>query len=161
MSYSKRAILICLSVNPLKWVSCDRSRGLESAAFAAAYFRDHPDIDVLYGACGAINETGMLTDEYPPRPWDLKFALENCDHIINQTASFMRREIIEKVDYLYPAWCHDHDLWLRIGKRFPVRHVDSVWAIQRLHDDAKTMRPGHCDRRNASNSRNVAAKLVS
>src|SRR6516225_7632201 len=28
-------------------------------------------------------------------------------------------------------------------------------------DDAKTMRPGHCDRRNASSSRNVAAKLVS
>jgi hypothetical protein len=27
----------------------------------------------------------------------------------------MRRDIIEKVDYLYPAWCHDHDLWLRIA----------------------------------------------
>jgi glycosyltransferase involved in cell wall biosynthesis len=34
----------------------------------------------------------------------------------------------------------DYDLWLRIGERFPVRHVDSIWAIQRLHDDAKTIR---------------------
>jgi glycosyltransferase involved in cell wall biosynthesis len=34
----------------------------------------------------------------------------------------------------------DYDLWLRIGKRFPVRHVDEVWGIQRLHGDAKTVR---------------------
>lgn len=32
----------------------------------------------------------------------------------------------------------DYDLWLRIGKRFPVRHVDAVWAVQRLHGAAKT-----------------------
>jgi glycosyltransferase involved in cell wall biosynthesis len=99
----------------LAWVNSDDIWDKGAAAFAAQYFRDHPDIDVLYGACGAINEQGQLIDEYPPRPWDLRFALENCDHIINQTASFMRREIIEKVGYLYPAWCHDHDLWLRIA----------------------------------------------
>jgi len=34
----------------------------------------------------------------------------------------------------------DYDLWLRIGKRFAVRRVDAIWAIQRLHDDAKTIR---------------------
>lgn len=33
----------------------------------------------------------------------------------------------------------DYDLWLRIGKRFTVRHVDSVWAVQRLHGSAKTV----------------------
>jgi hypothetical protein len=33
----------------------------------------------------------------------------------------------------------DYDLWLRIGKRFPVRHVDAVWAVQRLHPAAKTV----------------------
>jgi glycosyltransferase involved in cell wall biosynthesis len=99
----------------LAWVNSDDVWEEGAAEFAARYFQDHPDIDVLYGACGAIDETGRLFDEYPPRPWDLGFALENCDHIINQTASFMRREIIERVGYLYPAWCHDHDLWLRIA----------------------------------------------
>jgi glycosyltransferase involved in cell wall biosynthesis len=34
----------------------------------------------------------------------------------------------------------DYDLWLRIGKRFPIKHVDAVWAVQRLHDEAKTIR---------------------
>ena len=33
----------------------------------------------------------------------------------------------------------DYDLWLRIGKRFPVRHVDTIWSVQRIHNDAKTV----------------------
>jgi len=33
----------------------------------------------------------------------------------------------------------DYDLWLRIGMRFPVRHVDAVWAIQRRHEEAKSV----------------------
>jgi hypothetical protein len=33
----------------------------------------------------------------------------------------------------------DYDLWLRIGKRYPVRHVDEVWAVQRLHGGAKSV----------------------
>ena len=34
----------------------------------------------------------------------------------------------------------DYDLWLRIGKRFRVEHVDAVWATQRIHGDAKSIR---------------------
>ncbi|HEY5100424.1 MAG TPA: glycosyltransferase family 2 protein [Gaiellaceae bacterium] len=34
----------------------------------------------------------------------------------------------------------DYDLWLKIGKRFPIWHVDAVWAVQRLHAEAKTLR---------------------
>jgi glycosyltransferase involved in cell wall biosynthesis len=34
----------------------------------------------------------------------------------------------------------DYDLWLRIGKRFPVHHLDQVWGVQRLHEQAKTVR---------------------
>ncbi|MGI8422294.1 MAG: glycosyltransferase family 2 protein [Gaiellaceae bacterium] len=33
----------------------------------------------------------------------------------------------------------DYDLWLRIGKLFPVSHVDAVWSIQRLHAGAKSV----------------------
>ena len=96
---------------------------LEQGAIRAAveYFDANPGIDVLYGACGFIDAAGKLFEVHPPRPWDLKLAVERCDHIIHQIASFMRRGIIERVDYVYPAWCHDHDLWLRIavaGGRF-------------------------------------------
>jgi hypothetical protein len=34
----------------------------------------------------------------------------------------------------------DYDLWLKIGKRYDVRHVDTIWSIQRLHEDAKSIR---------------------
>jgi glycosyltransferase involved in cell wall biosynthesis len=99
----------------LAWVNSDDM--LEAGAVRAAveYFDTHPDVDVLYGACGAIDGDGKPLGEYPPRPWNLKRAVMDCDHIIHQISSFTRRSIIEKVGYVYPAWCHDHDLWLRIG----------------------------------------------
>lgn len=105
----------------LAWVNSDDM--LEEGAISTAvdYFAANPGIDVVYGACGAIDAGGKLFEQFPPRPWDLKLAVETCDHIIHQTAAFMRRGIIEQVGYLYPAWCHDHDLWLRIaivGGRF-------------------------------------------
>ena len=99
----------------LAWVNSDDMWEPGAARLAARYFSNHPEVDVLYGACGGIDAEGNLIADLPPREWDLHFALQNCDHIINQTASFVRRKMIEKVDYLYPAWCHDHDLWLRIA----------------------------------------------
>jgi hypothetical protein len=36
--------------------------------------------------------------------------------MIFQPASFIRRRSLEEVGWLYPAWCHDHDLWLRIAR---------------------------------------------
>jgi hypothetical protein len=47
--------------------------------------------------------------------WDLRHAVEHCDHVIHQAASFMRRGILERVGWLYPKLCHDHDLWLRMS----------------------------------------------
>lgn len=33
----------------------------------------------------------------------------------------------------------DYDLWLKIGRRFRVEHLDSIWGVQRIHDEAKTI----------------------
>jgi glycosyltransferase involved in cell wall biosynthesis len=57
-------------------------------------------------------------------------------------AVFFTREALEEIGELDEAlhMTMDYDLWLRIGKRFPIRHVDAVWGVQRLHEDAKTSR---------------------
>jgi glycosyltransferase involved in cell wall biosynthesis len=60
---------------------------------------------------------------------------------IYSPAVFFTREALEAVggvdEDLHLTM--DYDLWLRIGKRFPVRHVDAVWAVQRLHAGAKSV----------------------
>src|SRR5205085_5716139 len=65
----------------LAWVNSDDMWEPGAARFAARYFHDHPEIDVLYGTCAAIDAEGRVFEEYPARPWDLQAALLNCDHI--------------------------------------------------------------------------------
>jgi len=61
---------------------------------------------------------------------------------IYSPAVFFTREAFEAVGGVDEALhlTMDYDLWIRIGKRFPVLHVEAIWAIQRIHDDAKTIR---------------------
>lgn len=61
---------------------------------------------------------------------------------IYSPAVFFSREAFEAVGDLDESlqMTMDYDLWLRIGKRFPVVHVDAVWGLQRIHAEAKTGR---------------------
>lgn len=79
-------------------------------------FKTHPDVDVVYGTAGIIDETGQVHGDLVPRTWDLEYALRHCDGIIFQPAAFIRRSMLEQVGWLYPVSCHDHDLWLRIAR---------------------------------------------
>jgi glycosyltransferase involved in cell wall biosynthesis len=53
----------------------------------------------------------------------------------------------------------DYDLWLRMGKRFPVRHFDDVWGVQRLHDEAKSVRADPWPERLAVSRRHGGRRL--
>ena len=97
------------------WVNSDDMWDAGAAEYAATYFQDHPDIDVLYGTCGAINATGILIDEYPPRPLGPASRHRELrphyqpDGVVHAAGN--HRE--GRLSYL--SWCHDHDLWLRIA----------------------------------------------
>jgi glycosyltransferase involved in cell wall biosynthesis len=99
----------------LAWLNADDRWEPGAAAMVASVMQEHPEADVVYGDCGVIDAHGNRLEDLPARVWDLKAAVLRCDHIINQAASFIRRSTIERVGYLHEAWCHDHDLWLRIG----------------------------------------------
>ncbi|MBI2766307.1 MAG: glycosyltransferase [Chloroflexi bacterium] len=119
----------------LAWLNADDRWEPGAVAAAVEHFTRHPGVDVLYGDCGGIDPAGRMLQVFPARDWDFPAALVVCDHIINQASSFMSRRIIERVGGLYPAWCHDHDLWLRIaaaGGVFEAVHV--MFASARMQD---------------------------
>jgi glycosyltransferase involved in cell wall biosynthesis len=60
---------------------------------------------------------------------------------IYSPAVFFTREALDAVGPLDESLhlTMDYDLWVRIGTRFPVRHIDAVWATQRLHGEAKSI----------------------
>jgi FkbM family methyltransferase len=111
----------------LTWLNADDLWEPGAVRTIVDYFERWPDIDVIYGIAGIVDDLGRAHGDLVPRAWDLEYALRHCQHVIAQPASFMRRRILEQVGWLYPAWCHDHDLWLRIARaggkfaRLPVR----------------------------------------
>jgi len=120
----------------LAWLNADDLWTPGAVKTAVDYLGRHPEMDVVYGTAGVVDEVGTLWGDLVPRPFELRSALLNCDHIIYQAAAFIRRGILEEVDYLYPAWCHDHDLWLRIahkGGRFG--QVHARLGVDRLRGD--------------------------
>lgn len=131
----------------LAWLNADDVwlPGAVSAAVAA--FTESPELDLLYGACGAIDTKGRLIWVAPPAAWSLDQAIIGCDTIIHQPAAFMRRQAVEKAGWLYEDWCHDHDLWIRMalaGARFgnTAAHLANlrVWAGD-AHSDPELMVP--------------------
>lgn len=99
----------------LAWLNADDVWAPGAVSTAVSSLLAHPEADVVYGDCGLIGPGGEFYTTMRVRDWDLRHAVEHCDHIIHQAASFMRREILERVGWLYPKLCHDHDLWLRVS----------------------------------------------
>ena len=109
----------------LAWLNADDTWEPKAVGRAVTFLQAHAEVDVVYGDCGGIDDRGRLIWFGPAPAWDFHQAVLACDAVINQPSAFMRRSIVEKAGWLYPAWCHDHELWLRIelaGGRFAALH---------------------------------------
>jgi glycosyltransferase involved in cell wall biosynthesis len=99
----------------LAWLNADDLWAPGAVSVAVSYLQQNLHADVVYGDCGIIDHQGKQISIAHVREWDLEYAVEYCDHVIYQAASFMRRSILERVGWLWPKLCHDHELWLRIS----------------------------------------------
>jgi len=118
----------------LAWLNADDVWAVPDAVSKAVeYLQAHPEVDVVYGDCGAIDAEGNLVGMSYLHEWDLGYAVEFCDHCIPQPAAFIRREILEKVGWLDVKFVSkkDHELWLRIGLAGNIRHIPIVLANAR------------------------------
>ena len=118
----------------LAWLNADDLYVVPDAVRKAVVFlKKNPHVDVAYGDCAFIDVKGHVSSEVlKPREWDLEYAVANCDHIIMQPASFIRRTILEKVDWLSLEFISlDHDLWYRIGQIGTIQYFPSHLAYVR------------------------------
>jgi glycosyltransferase involved in cell wall biosynthesis len=95
---------------------------------------------LVYADVTRVNDGGVNPRRIRSRPtFDLWTEL-NLGCGIYSPAVFFTRAALEAVGGIDESLhlTMDYDLWLRIGKRYPVEHVDEVWATQRIHPLAKT-----------------------
>lgn len=123
------------------WLNTDDTYPRNAVADAVAVLTEG-EIDLLYGDITRMNDDGVNPRRIPTRPtWDL-WTEANFGCGIFSPAVFFTRTAYEAVGGVDESLhlTMDYDLWLKIGRRFRVRHVDSVLGVQRIHDDAKTIR---------------------
>jgi glycosyltransferase involved in cell wall biosynthesis len=123
----------------LGWLNADDAYEPHAVSEAIAALAD---AELAYADVMRVNDDGINPRRIHSRPrFDLWTEL-NLGGGIYSPAVFFTRAALEAVGPLDERLqlTMDYDLWLRMGKQFPVRHVDSVWATQRVHGDAKTIR---------------------
>jgi glycosyltransferase involved in cell wall biosynthesis len=126
----------------LAWLNADDIWAPGAVSAAVSYFERNPEVDVVYGDCGIIDQDGNPIAVTSVRDWNLRYAVEHCDHVIYQAASFMRRSILERVGWLWPKLCHDHELWLRIGLiGGKIQSIPALLAYARHHSGNLGYRP--------------------
>jgi len=103
------------------------------------FFREHPDIEVLYGDADHIDKDGNLIELYYTEDWNYNRLKEIC--FICQPTVFFRRRIMEKAGPLDKnlRYCMDYEYWLRLGAITPFVRLRQKLAGSRLYPENKTL----------------------
>jgi glycosyltransferase involved in cell wall biosynthesis len=124
------------------WLNSDDVYLPGAVSAAVAVFKSNPAAGVVYGDALAIDAEGRSLNLMRSRQYSLLDLL--AFNIICQPAAFMRRSVLEQVDYLNLDYhlLMDNLLWINMAATAPLIHVPQVWASARYHDQAKNRTGG-------------------
>ena len=94
----------------------------------------------MHGGWRRVDESGGALRDVPVVPFDYRRQLEEVN-VVCQPGAFVTREAywaVGGVDERY-RYAMDYELWLKLGKRFRVCHVDRLQAAYRYHERSKSM----------------------
>ncbi len=121
------------------WLNSDDLYQPGAIAGAVAALQANPEAGVVFGDAITIDAAGNLIKPLPLGDWGLLDLMGF--RIICQPAAFMRRSILAQAGTLDTSYHFllDHQLWLRMARLAPIRHISSTWAAARHHPGAKNV----------------------
>jgi len=95
---------------------------------------------LVHGGWRRIDEEGNVLRDVQVVPFDYRRQLEEVN-VVCQPGAFFTRDAywaVGGVDETY-RYAMDYELWLKLGKRFGVCHVDRLQAAYRYHEHSKSI----------------------
>ncbi len=124
------------------WLNSDDIYLPGAVSVAVNIFQSHPQAGLIYGDALAINSDGKPFNLMRARQYTLVDLM--AFNIICQPAAFMRRSVLEDVNYLNPDYqlLMDNLLWMCMARKAPIVYAPQTWAAARYHDQAKNRTRG-------------------
>ena len=125
----------------IAWLNADDVYRPGAIGNVVAFFRDHPQVDLVYGDCEYINERGDIIGRHRVRALDFETLLTTATNSIPQPAAFVRRRVLETVGYLNEKlhYVMDFEYWLRVSAYHEIAYLPVCLAAFRYHATSKTV----------------------
>jgi glycosyltransferase involved in cell wall biosynthesis len=125
------------------WINAD-DYYLPGAVSAAVRTLVETGCALVHGGWRQVDEAGATIRDVAPVPFDYRRELEAANSVAQPGTFFTRAafEAVGGVDESY-RYALDYELWLKLGGRFEVRHVDRLLAAYRYHPTSKTVAESH------------------
>lgn len=124
----------------LAYLNSDDIYTPDALSYIATIFEKHPEVDVIYGDCGYIDENDVLF-RIKQAPCFSKKILFKKDFIFQPSVFFRRHvyQLIGPMDERY-HYCMDYEYWLRMAKNDAIFfHAPRVLSHMRFHNEAKSV----------------------
>jgi glycosyltransferase involved in cell wall biosynthesis len=121
------------------WVNSDDYYLPGAVSRAVAVLEAEPELGLVYADVLAVDGAGRPVNRMRYGDWGLAGLMSF--RMIGQPSVFMRRPVLEEAGLLREdmGYLLDHDLWLRIAARAPVKYVPEMWSAARYHAAAKNV----------------------
>ena len=126
----------------IAWLNADDVYLPETLEAVSNYFQQHPNIDIVYGDCDYIDETGKGLGRYQTAPYNYTNLIRIAVNYIPQPATFILKRVFKTTGLLDESlhYAMDYDYWLRAGVRHNIAFVPIKFARMRLHQRAKSIK---------------------
>ena len=124
----------------LGWLNSDDTYEPNALQIVADYFKNHSDVDIIYGEANHIDIDDNFIETYPTEEWSPERLKERC--FICQPSVFFRKSVFDNYEGLDVElqYCMDYEFWLRLaenGKKFV--KINQVLSNSRLYAENKTL----------------------
>lgn len=123
----------------MAWLNSDDLYHPGAVQGAVNFFRNNPDIGLVYGDTDLIDSDGRKIGKFNAQQTSYQRLMRGGVYI-PQPAAFWKRDLWEKSGPLDPGFffAMDYDLWVRFAKLAPIQYNPQLWSSFRIHGEGKT-----------------------